>query len=165
MRSEATNAYSTTIYLTTFHFVAPPVFSLFRSPKKGVEVWVNGVKSPTYHVPRPSTGAGGRGGGRSRSPSPSPERRGEGANGGQEVVEEVEEKIADDFVPDAEYHAQLIRLQALITKKQNKRRDDEQAEERREKVMESRTRRKKARDVLKAKGGVKVQEERRTGEM
>jgi hypothetical protein len=44
------------------------------------------------------------------------------------------EQSAAQFVPDAEYHAQLVRLQSLITKKQRVKREKMEQEDRRSKV-------------------------------
>ncbi|GMH59238.1 hypothetical protein TrRE_jg10969, partial [Triparma retinervis] len=54
------------------------------------------------------------------------------------------------------YHAQLIRLQALVSNKQKNKRKTEEAEEKRAKVLESRNRSKKVKEKLAAKGGVKL---------
>lgn len=80
-----------------------------RSHAQPEECWVSGVRSPKYVHQRPQT----RGGGERLASPPL-------AAGGV-VLERGDGGLT--FEPDADYYAQLVRLQSLITKKQKKKKE------------------------------------------
>ncbi|GMH73603.1 hypothetical protein TL16_g06236 [Triparma laevis f. inornata] len=112
------------------------------------ECWVSGVKSPTYvKQARPQT---------ARAAAKKKQEEGGGVGVGGEGQDEEGfggsgEIIVNNetFEPDAEYCAQLIRLQSLITKKQKKKKNKEEAELRRIRVQETREREKALKEKRK----------------
>ncbi|GMH57277.1 hypothetical protein TrST_g8278 [Triparma strigata] len=108
-----------------------------RGEEKKEECWVSGVKSPTYtKQPRPQTA-------RAAAKKEEDVVAGGDEFGSGEIVN------TETFEPDAEYCAQLIRLQSLITAKQKKKKDKEEDELRRLRVQETRSREKALKEKRK----------------